>query len=92
MKLHAHKGAYAVPDTLVGAIIGIDKPGFEILWQFTDSKAMILRCNIAALSSRHQTGLILTPVTKFEFVGITTSSKCQQLMAHTDTHGGDFAL
>src|SRR5947209_12711709 len=92
MKLHREKGKLSMLHAFIAAIIGIDKPGVEGGWQNTDGKAMILCGDIAALRVMQETGLVLTPVAKFQLIGITAGGKCQQLMAQANAKGRYLAL
>src|SRR5262249_33222940 len=90
MKLHAHKGAYAVSDTLVSAIIGVDKPRFPVRRQggVVHRIAVVLRGDVAAPRPYFQTGLILAPVPEFDLIGVTTGCQGQELMAEADAKKG----
>ena len=67
----------SVLHALIAPIVGIDEPGRELRWKDANGKAMILRRNVAALCVVQEAGLILTPVPKFQLVGVPTCGKCQ---------------
>lgn len=83
MKLHAHKGADAMPDPLVGAIVGVDKPRLPARRQggVVHGIAVVLRGNVTALCPDFQTWLILAPVPEFELIGVGPGCQGEQLMA-----------
>src|SRR5262245_32094930 len=90
MKLHAHKRAYAMPDSLVRAIIGVYKPRFPVRRQggVVYRIAVVLGGDVAALCADFQTGLILAAVPEFEFIGLGPGCQGQQLVAQTDAKHG----
>src|ERR1700740_2532426 len=90
MKLHAHKGTDAVPDTLVGAIIGVDEPRLPVRRQgrVVYRIAVVLGGDVAAPCPYFQTGLVLATVPEFELIGVGTGCEGQQLMAQADAKNG----
>src|SRR5262249_49157883 len=91
MKLHAHEGADAVPDPLVSAIIGVEKPRLPVRRQggVVHRIAVVLGGDVAAPCADFQTGLILATVSEFELIGVSPGCQGQQLMAQTDAKHGD---
>ena len=64
---------------LVGSVVGIDEPLRPALRHASaiDSVSMVLARHPAARSSDLDTGLILTPVTEVQLVGIETRGQRQ---------------
>src|SRR5712692_10890657 len=79
-------------DTLVAAVVGVDKPGHKIGRQRSHGEAMILRGDVAAFSTMQNAGLVLAAMPKFQFVGIAASRQGQQLVPQADAEDRDAPL
>ena len=64
MKLDGEEGKFIMLHALIASIVGIDKPGRKLWRQRSDSEAMILCCDIAALAILEKARLILASVPK----------------------------
>ena len=76
----------------VASIVGIDKPGREFRWKRSNGEAVILGCYIAAFRAMQKARLILTPMSEFQLIGISTCGKRQQLMAQANAQRGNLVL
>lgn len=76
-------------NALIGAIVGINKPGFEVWWHTADSEAVVLCGDIATGAILHDAGLVLTAMSKFHFVRIAASGQREDLIAHADPKCGN---
>ena len=76
----------------VASIVGIDKPGREFWRKRANGEAVILSCYIAAFCTMQKAGLILTPMSKLQLIGISTCGKRQQLVSQTDAKDGNLMI
>ena len=77
--------------SLVGAIVGIKKPGFPFRRQclLVYSKTMVLRRYDATLGSHLNARLVLAAMTVLQLEGIGAGSQRQQLMSEADPKDGN---
>src|SRR5262249_29825984 len=85
MELHAHERPLSVADSLVGAVVGVRKPGFPTVREGFDIDriTVVLGGEVTARRSCLKTRLILTPVPEFQFVSVCTGRQRQDLMPET---------
>ncbi len=62
-------------DAFVAAVVRVDEPGREIWRQLPNGKAMILRCDIAALCPVKDTWLVLAAMSILQLVGVATGGQ-----------------
>ena len=84
--MHTEEWLFPVPDSLVGAVVGVGKPGVPVRWKFfcLNRKAVVLAGQVATPGAFFQAGLVLGAMAEFELVGAGASSQCQNLMTEAD--------
>ena len=87
MKLHREDRLLSMPHSLVGAIVRIKEPWFPFQRQrfLVYGETMVLRCNVAALASYLNAGLVLAAMAILQLERIGADRKGQELMSETDS-------
>jgi hypothetical protein len=80
-------GPAVVGNTFVTAVVGVGEESLPARLESVtvDVVSVVLRRNVALASLVVQDRLVLTAVTKGELLSLTTGSKTDQLVTHTDT-------
>ena len=84
MELGREEWQRLVADTLVGAVVHIHEQWLPAFGQcfVIHSKAMVLRGDKTLVCTSPAHWLVVAAMAVFQFIGISTGSLCQQLIAH----------
>jgi hypothetical protein len=90
MELDRENGTSLMADTFIGAIVGIDKESLPALGHITviQSITVVLRSDVATAVIDADSRLVMTTVTKGEFVGVQTSGHTKEKVTHANTEDG----
>src|SRR5262249_1016956 len=81
VELDASERLGAVPDPLVGPVVGVEEPGEPVLGEavLVYRVAVILRGDVTALAATEDTGLVLPPVAVLQLVRLRPGCQGQDL-------------